>query len=175
MASPCGSPTSGRVWGPRATNDGAWGPGQYVVRSSLAPCYASSVDAATASEQDWTLLRTMNEEFVRIQDDLLYSDFYPLTEFSLENDVWMAFQFDRPAAGSGVVLIFRRPDARAATMRFALQGLETDTQYQIENFDLSGKELSSGGSLMRKGLEISLLDAPASAIVHYERQSGGSA
>lgn len=115
----------------------------------------------------------MNEEFVRIQDDLLYSDFYPLTEFSLEDDVWMAFQFDRPAAGSGVVLIFRRPHAQAAAMRFVLQGLDARTQYQIENFDLGSKELLSGRSLMNKGLELSLPDVPASAIMQYERQSGG--
>ena len=156
--------------GPQTTNDGAWGPGQYVVRSSLAPSYASSVDAGTASEADWTLLRTMNEEFVRIQDDLLYSDFYPLTEFSLEDDVWMAFQFDRPAAGSGVVLAYRRPRSRAATMRLILHGLDAGRQYRIENFDLSGQELLGGMSLMRQGLEVSLPDAPSSAIVHYQRQ-----
>jgi alpha-galactosidase len=146
-----------------------------VVRSSLAPSYASSVEVGTASEEDWALLRTMNEEFVRIQDDLLYSDFYPLTEFSLENDVWMAFQFDRPAAGSGVVLAFRRPDARATSMRLMLHGLDAAGQYRIENFDLNGSQMLSGKSLMQHGLELSLLDAPASAIVHYERQPGGSA
>ena len=167
-------PYYGTGVGPQTTNDGAWGSGQYVVRSSLAPSYASSVDAGTASEEDWALLRTMNEEFVRIQDDLVYSDFYPLTEFSLEDNVWMAFQFDRPAVSSGVVLVFRRPDAAAATMRFTLHGLDAGRHYRIENFDLSGTELLSGRSLMQQGLEFSL-DAPASAIVRYERQSGGSA
>jgi alpha-galactosidase len=168
-------PYYGTGVGPQTTNDGAWGPGQYVVRSSLAPCYASSIDAGTASEEDWALLRTMNEEFVRIQDDLLYSDFYPLTEFSLGDDVWMAFQFDRPVAGSGVVLVFRRPDAQAATRRFVLHGLDAGRQYRTENFDMSGKKLLSGRSLMHEGLEFSLKDAPASAIVRYERLSGVSA
>ena len=58
-------PYFGTGVGPQTTNDGGWGPGQYVVRSSLAPSYASSVDAGTASQEDWALLRTMNEEFVR--------------------------------------------------------------------------------------------------------------
>ena len=168
-------PYYGTGVGPQNTNDGAWGTGQYVVRSSLAPSYASSVDVGTASEEDWVLLRTMNEEFVRIQDDLLYSDFYPLTGFSLDDDVWMAFQFDRPAVGSGVVLVFRRPDAQAATMRFVLHGLDAGKQYRVENFDLNGSESLSGKILMHEGLEFSLLHAPGSAIVHYERQSGGSA
>ncbi len=155
---------------PQSTNDGAWGPGQYVVRSSLAPSYASSVVVGTASEEDWALLRTMNEEFVRIQDDLLYSDFYPLTEFSLDNDVWMALQFDRPAAGSGVVLVFRRPGARTSAMRFGLHGLDAGSRYRIDNFDRSGTELLSGARLVHRGLKFSLSDAPASAIVRYERQ-----
>jgi alpha-galactosidase len=168
-------PYFGTGVGPQTTNDGAWGPGQYVVRSSLAPSYTSSVEVATASESDWALLRTMNEEFVRIQDDLLYSDFYPLTGFSLEDDVWMAFQYDRPAAGTGVVLVFRRPHAKAASMRLFLQGLDAGEQYQVENFDLNSKDLRSGSTLMNKGLEFVLSDAPDSAIVHYSRQSGGSA
>jgi hypothetical protein len=74
-----------------------------------------------------------------------------------------------------VVLVFRRPDAQAPTMRFILHGLDAGTQYRIENFDVSGSELLSGKSLMHKGLEFSLSNAPASAIVKYERQSGGSA
>jgi hypothetical protein len=53
--------------------------------------------------------------------------------------------------------------------------LDAGRQYRIENFDVSGRELLSGRSLMHKGLEVSLMDAPASAIVHYERQSGRSA
>jgi alpha-galactosidase len=167
-------PYYGTGVGPQDTKNGSWGPGQYVVRSSLAPSFATGVDVHTASDGDWAVLRTANTEFVRIQDDLLYSDFYPLTEYSLENDVWMAFQFDRPAAGTGVVLAFRRPHAQATTMRLMLQGLDAGQHYRIDNFDRSGTKLASGRSLMRQGLEISLADAPGSAIVQYERQPGGS-
>jgi len=56
-----------------------------------------------------------------------------------------------------------------------LHGLDAARQYRIENFDLNGSQMLSGKSLMQHGLELSLLDAPASAIVHYERQPGGSA
>lgn len=167
-------PYFGTGVGPQNTQDGAWGSGQYVVRSSLAPSFATGVDVRTASDKDWALLRTTNKEFVRIQDDLLYSDFYPLTAYSLENDVWMAFQFDRPAAGTGVVLAFRRRHAPTTTMRLTLQGLDAGTQYRIDNFDVSGTKLVSGKSLMGQGLGISLADAPGSAIVQYQRQSGGS-
>jgi alpha-galactosidase len=167
-------PYYGTGVGPQNTQGGAWGSGQYVVRSSLAPSFATGLDVHTANDKDWALLRTTNKEFVRIQDDLLYSDFYPLTAYSLENDVWMAFQFDRPAAGTGVVLAFRRPHATTTTMRLTLQGLDAASHYRVDNFDQSGTKLVSGKSLMRQGLEIALADAPGSAIVQYERQSGGS-
>jgi Glycosyl hydrolase family 36 C-terminal domain len=73
-----------------------------------------------------------------------------------------------------VVLVFRRPHTKTATMRFILHGLDAGKHYRIDNFDESGTELLSGKSLMQHGLEISLSDAPASAIVQYERQSLGS-
>ena len=168
-------PYYGTGVGPQTTDGGAWGPGQYVVRSSLAPCYASSVEVGTATREDWALLHTMNEEFVRIQNDLLYSDFYPLTDFSLEEDVWMAFQFDRPAAGSGVVLAFRRPHAPQTTMQLVLHGLDAGTDYQFENFDTGDKAVLSGRTAMAKGLTVSLPDAPGSAIVQYGSRSGGPA
>ncbi len=165
-------PYYGTGVGPQSTHGGRWGPGQYVVRSSFAPSYASSVDAHTASEEDWALLRTMNEEFLRIGDDLVYSDFYPLTDFSLENDAWMAFQFDRPAAGRGVVLAFRRPEAQASTMQFNLSGLAAAASYRIDNFDQGGTAVVSGQELMQSGLECTLGEAPGSAIITYVREAG---
>jgi len=156
---------------PQSTHNGKWGSGEYVMRSSLAPAFTTGIDQHTATEEEWAVLKSTNKDFVQIQDDLLYSDFYPLTEYSLENDVWMAFQFDRPDQGSGVVLAFRRPHAKAKTMRLTLQGLDASKHYKIDNFDVSGTGLETGKSLMHKGLEISLSDAPAAAIVQYTRQS----
>jgi alpha-galactosidase len=164
-------PYYGTGIGPQATNGGAWGSSQYVVRSSLAPCYTSAVDATTATDRDWAELISMNHDFERIQDDLLYSDFYPLTEFSLKNDAWMALQFNRPDAGTGTVLVFRRPDARARSMRFLLQGLSATATYQVENLDRAGAQSITGQSLSRSGLQVDLPEAPAAAIFRYKVQS----
>jgi alpha-galactosidase len=164
-------PYYGTGVGPQTTNGGAWGPSLYVVRSSLAPCYASSVDASTATDEDWADLDKMNHDFLHIQDDLLYSDFYPLTEFSLEDDAWMAVQFNRPAVGTGTVLVFRRPQARAATMRFGLQGLMASGSYRVVNLDVEGALVATGQSLSGSGLEVHLPLAPSAAIFQYTLQS----
>ena len=163
-------PYYGTGVGPQATNGGAWGPSQYVVRSSLAPCYASSVDASTATDEDWEVLDKMNLDFERIQDDLLYSDFYPLTNFSLNDDAWMVLQFDRPAAGTGTVLAFRRPKAPAAGIRAQLQGLSPGASYLVQDLDRETAQVVAGRALARPGLLIELAQAPAAAIFHYEIQ-----
>jgi alpha-galactosidase len=163
-------PYFGTGVGPQNTHGGAWGSGQYVVRSSIAPSFTTSVDRHTASKDDWAVLRSANEEFLRIQDDLVYSDFYPLTEYSLENDVWMALQFDRPGSGTGVILVFRRRHAHGASKQFVLQGVDARGMYRIDNFDEKSTKLVSGRTLLKKGLEVSVSDAPGSAIVQYTRQ-----
>ncbi len=163
-------PYYGTGVGPQTTNGGAWGSSQYVVRSSIAPCYASSVDPGTATDEDWAVLDKMNHDFLLVQDDLLYSDFYPLTEYSLDNDAWMALQFNRPAFGTGTVLAFRRPGARAAVMHFRLQGLMAVGSYRVENLDREGAFVATGQSLSGSGLEVSLPQAPSAAIFHYTLQ-----
>jgi alpha-galactosidase len=37
-----------------------------------------------------------------------YGDFYPLTPWTRDNSVWIAWQFDRPEQGEGIVQVFRR-------------------------------------------------------------------
>ena len=53
-----------------------------------------------------------------------YGDFWPLTPYSLENNVWMAWQFDRPEAGEGVVQAFRRAENGDESATFRLRGLD---------------------------------------------------
>lgn len=166
-------PYYGTGVGPQSAHNGDWGSEQYVVRSSLAPCYASSLDAETASDEQWDVLRKMNEDFLEIKDDLLYSDFYPLTAFSLEGNVWMALQYHRPEVGSGVILAFRRPQAAAATKEFRLQGLKSRANYLVENLDGGHGQKLSGQTLASRGVTVSLPTAPAAAIIRY-RELGGA-
>ena len=160
-------PYYGTGVGPQATNGRAWGSGQYVMRSSLAPCYTTAVDPNTATDKDWADLISVNHDFQQIQHDLLYSDFYPLTEFSLKDDAWMVLQFDRPKAGTGTVLAFRRPKVRAKNIRVQLQGLLAAQSYRVKNLDRPGVQTATGQSLYQSGLEVELSEAPAAAIFKY--------
>ncbi len=42
---------------------------------------------------------------------LYYGDYYPLTPYTLDNSAWLAWQFDCPVKGEGMVQVFRRRKA----------------------------------------------------------------
>jgi alpha-galactosidase len=94
---------------------------------------------------------------------LMLGDYFPLTPHSLDTTSWIAWQFHRADLGEGIVQAFRRPDAASDTLTVKLRGLEPQQSYEIENLD-GGKEVRTGAELMR-GLEITLREKPAAAVL----------
>lgn len=86
-------------------------------------------------------------------------DFYPLLEHVHSNECWGAMQFHRADLGSGMVLVYRRPDSPYTTARFPLQGLA----------GACGLDDSHGGEIKLEGniLEVRLDKAPAAAVAFY--------
>ncbi|MDO8303138.1 MAG: alpha-galactosidase, partial [Sedimentisphaerales bacterium] len=100
---------------------------------------------------------------------LFRGDFYPLTGYSLENDIWIAWQYDRPDIGQGLVQAFRRPGSLTATsMTFKLQGLEPAASYTVTNLD-GGTSTKTGNELMNTGLSITIPASPGSALIRYTK------
>jgi alpha-galactosidase len=100
---------------------------------------------------------------------LLFGDFRALTRYSPANDAWVAWQWDRPDLGRGMVQAFRRPDCQVETLTVRLGGLNPDVLYRLTDRDRPGLRQVSGGELMEGGLQLALADAPAAAILVYER------
>jgi alpha-galactosidase len=99
-------------------------------------------------------------------------DFYPLTPCSLGADVWIAWQFNRPEAGRGVVQAFRRDESVYETARVRLRGLEPEATYRLSDQDRPGdRRTVTGRELMEPGLELAIADRPGSLVLAYERIS----
>jgi alpha-galactosidase len=163
-------PYYGTGVGPQSTNGGAYGSGMYVMRSSFAPCYASSLDVRSAPAAAWELMRRMTREWREIADNLL-GDYYPLTDYSIDTAVWMAWQFHRPEVGEGVVLAFRRADSPDTAAKFLLHGLDPGTSYELRNLDAPGTTRAMGRDLMRLGIRVRFADRPAAATIAYRRST----
>ena len=109
------------------------------------------------------------EQYLGIQK-YYYGDYYPLTSYSQDNSVWMAWQFDLPEEGEGMVQAFRRERSGYESARFNLMGLDSDFLYVIKDVDTGNQTEIVGRELMEKGLLVHISERPGSAIIKYKKK-----
>jgi alpha-galactosidase len=139
----------------------------YVMRTHMNACFGYGANMPS-QKPDFALLAKMDHEWRQIADLFVLGDFYPLADYSLANDVWMAWQFDRPEIGRGAVQVFRRGDSKQDRGNLVLHGLDPAARYEVLNLD-GGKITAEGKALMTQGLAVELRGAPDSAIFTYQR------
>lgn len=139
---------------------------RYSFRSQMAPAIVSIWDLRRR-DADYPFLRKMLSQWRQVAD-YYYGDFYPLTSYRIENDVWMAWQFNRPELGEGMVQAFRRPQSPAVAMRFSLRGLDDEARYSVTNFDTPTPEVLTGAEL-QNGLLVTLTQPRDAALIVYKR------
>ncbi|MBI3850422.1 MAG: GH36 C-terminal domain-containing protein [Verrucomicrobia bacterium] len=82
----------------------------------------------------------------------------------------MAWQFDRPETGSGMVQAFRRMESAQHTMVFKLRGLDEQSLYTVTDIDTGKSRKINGRELMEKGLKIHVVRQSDSALITYKKQ-----
>jgi alpha-galactosidase len=83
----------------------------------------------------------------------------------------MAWQFDCPETGEGVVQAFRRGKNAEESATFKLHGLELDAVYILTDLDVEGVEELTGRDLLEKGLSVTLKEKPSAAVITYKKKS----
>jgi len=107
--------------------------------------------------------------------DYFYGDFYPLLSFSLADDAWAAWQYDRPDQGDGLVVAFRRHASPFAEWQATLQGLVSEGTYLLTAWDTPAASdsdrswQSSGKELMTAGFPVAIGERPGAALFTYRR------
>jgi alpha-galactosidase len=86
----------------------------------------------------------------------------------LSDAVWMAWQFDRPELGEGMMQAFRRDKTEETTKTFRLRGLDPAEQYEVTNLDVETPSKMSGKDLMERGLTVEIKDKPGAALITYK-------
>jgi alpha-galactosidase len=99
-----------------------------------------------------------------------YGDFYPLTTWSRDDQVWIAWQFDRPEQGEGVVQAFRRDKSSYESARLKLRGLDPTARYAVANLDTPGtRQELTGSDLRDTGMLVEIPSRPAAAVISYRK------
>jgi len=119
---------------------------------------------------DVDLLRKLLKEYVAVRP-YVFGDYYPLAPYSLDQNAWIAWQFDRPDLGEGMVQAFRRNDCGNESMPYKLYGLEPNAVYALTNLDVAGTVEMTGCELMESGLSIAIKDQPGAVIITYQKKS----
>jgi alpha-galactosidase len=81
----------------------------------------------------------------------------------------MAWQFNRPETGEGMVQAFRRKDSVYESARFKLKDLDSDALYLVADVDEDKPREMTGQELMGNGLLVSIANAPGAVVTTYKR------
>jgi len=101
--------------------------------------------------------------------DYYFGDFYPLSAYSVSDDVWMVWQFDRPDLHAGLIQAFRRPNCPYVSAQYKLRALEPEARYVVSDSDGDQPRQMNGRELMEHGLLISLPEKPGAALITYKK------
>lgn len=137
----------------------------YAFWSKAGPSVLLSSDMRD-KKIDYAALRRLVAQWREINS--FYSgDFYPLMKANADKDAWIAWQFNDPEKNAGVVQAFRRSECPYESARLQLRGLDPGSRYRLDQFDPPLQFEASGEELLRKGVLISIGQAPGAAVVTY--------
>ena len=85
-------------------------------------------------------------------------DYYPLTPYSTDSGVWMAWQFDRPEAGEGMAQVWAKA-ASTTPPACRFEALDPDASYSVQNID-EESAVTVSGDLMEPGLQVTRPKGP---------------
>ncbi len=113
-------------------------------------------------------LRKLTADWRRIVP-CFYGDYYPLTPYSVAEDKWIAWQFNRPEEGDGVVQAFRRAKAAEPVSLLRLGGLDPEAAYAVLDLDAKAPKRMTGNELMSQGLPLEIKAKPGAVVISYEK------
>ncbi len=118
---------------------------------------------------NYELMRRLASEFARIAHYWL-GDYYPLTAFTTDRDAWLAWQFDVPETGEGMVQVFRRAESPYCGAQFRLLGLDAAARYAVTDLDHPDQNIAqTGRELMEQGLTVNITNRPCALVLTYKK------
>jgi alpha-galactosidase len=140
----------------------------YLIRSTLCPHFTACWDQRD-DKIDFATIKRLMDQWKDFAPNY-FGDYYPITSYSLANDQWIGWQFDRPEAGEGMVQVFRREASPYESARFPLNALDPNARYRVVNLDQPDKPVElTGKELSEKGVAITIHEKPGCAFFIYTR------
>jgi alpha-galactosidase len=134
----------------------------YVFWSCSSPSLMSGLDIF-AKDTNYALLKDLLKKWRQVAP-YYYGDYYPLTVYSTESDVCMAWQFNCPQGGEALVEAFFRQNTNIIGLMIKLRDLDLEAKYQVNLYGSDKNFIMSGKALMDDGLKIYSSAAPSAEL-----------
>lgn len=153
-------------------SDSAWRKGgrpvePYGFWSNSCPSVNCAADIR-GEDTDFAALRQLFDRFHKIAHHY-YGDFYPLLPYSLEKNAWIAWQYDLPEEGEGMVQAFRRSESSDESKHLKLQGLEPAATYVVTDIERDKTWQGTGQELANPGLLVHADSKPYAVVLTYRK------
>jgi len=98
-----------------------------------------------------------------------YGDFYPLTSSrsNHRDNVWLAYQLNRPDNKDGIVIAFRRIDSLQESLQVKLGGLIENAVYDLK-YVYDNITIKKSGKELMEGLDLYISQKPGALLIKYE-------
>ncbi len=96
-----------------------------------------------------------------------YGDFFPLTEYTDDEGMWMAWQWAKPDGTAGIVQAFRRSKSPYGSANLPIRQVNEKMRYLVEDLDSHRTVEVSGSELGGKGLPVEIDNRPGAVILKY--------
>ncbi|MFR5870432.1 MAG: alpha-galactosidase [Alistipes sp.] len=142
----------------------------YDFRSNMSPSIVLNLDSRV-KDADYPLLRRLLAQWEEVRGDYR-GDFYPLTAYSLQDDVWIGWMLFRPETGTGFVQMFNRAGSIYDSGVCRLKGLDPQKRYRVTEMDTQHSVLFGGEELLGQGLRFTFTQAPESKLIRISESTG---
>lgn len=148
---------------------GTYGTGAYSLRSSMSSATGLNWESTTQRVTIAEMQSALNE--IKSLRPYYLEDFYPLTGLQdhTPDNVWLAYQLNRPSDDTGIVMAFRRKDNQQSEIEVKLRGLLPDATYEVINAD-SGEVITTTGADLMQSLKLKLEKPYSSLLLRYKKQ-----
>jgi len=137
----------------------------YTFRSGLGGTAVSNWEVTGKASESIPDIQKRIQDYKKLRP-YFYGDYYPLTSANIRDNAWLAYQLNRPEQDDGIILAFRRNDARNESIEIKLRGLKEDANYELYFEDYNLTLTKTGHELMNK-LEFAIPQKPSSLMIRY--------
>ena len=135
---------------------------EWNLRNAMVPWINIQCDFTTPGV-DVQMLSSFIETWKKL-NKYFYADYYTLTEWSIDDDKWIGWEFIDADEG-GFAQFFRRAQSNDSETVIKFKGLNADTVYEITDTDGNCGGNYTGFELMKHGFKVVIPNANSSVLI----------